>query len=234
MRLKGTQNRFTVEVDGPIIRIKATPQVGNSNKAQLLINKIKSQRQSEVISKAIDFASIAHEGQYRRIANPPPIPYIVHPLTIAINLIKHNCSDEVVAAAILHDTIEDTKITYEQIEQNFGREVADLVSYVTELDKTHLWEERKGRYIEHLKSAPLDAIFISCADKLDNIRSLKKSISRWGELAWLPYSRPRADQKQFFHSLVDVYESRLSEDTTGNFKELFDMFKAEVEKVFSN
>lgn len=227
MRLKST-----TEVTEATIKVTVESRTYSSKKVQPLVDKILSLRKSNVILEAIHFANAAHQGQARKVSSSTP--YIVHPLSVAITLIKYGCSDEVIAASILHDTIEDTKVTYEQIKLHLGKEIADLVQAVTELDKSHSWEERKGAYLAHLRTAPLEAVFISCADKLDNIRSLRKELSmpEIGVKAWDSYNSPPDRQKWFFESLVKTFESRLNEDATGNFKSLLTMFKAEVEKVF--
>ena len=78
----------------------------------------------DLIDKALQIASIAHEGQYRKNTK---IPYIAHPVAVGMILQKAGYSEEMVAAGILHDTVEDTDITMEDIEREFGLEVARIV-----------------------------------------------------------------------------------------------------------
>ena len=78
-----------------------------------------------MIFRAIKFAADAHEGHYRKGTN---IPYISHLMNVMKILCENNCSDEVVVAGILHDVVEDTPITIEQVERKFGKTVADMVA----------------------------------------------------------------------------------------------------------
>ncbi len=77
-----------------------------------------------MIFQAVEFASTAHSGHFRKGTN---VPYIIHPLGVAKILIEHGCSEEIVVAGILHDTVEDTAITLEDIRRSFGERVDHLV-----------------------------------------------------------------------------------------------------------
>ena len=85
-----------------------------------------------IIDQAIIFAAIAHKDQTRKSTN---IPYVSHPFAVGMILQKAKCSDEVVAAGILHDTLEDTSTTYEELAEEFGTKVAQLVRSASEQDK---------------------------------------------------------------------------------------------------
>ncbi|MFP3499856.1 HD domain-containing protein, partial [Pseudomonas sp. SIMBA_059] len=81
----------------------------------------------------------------------------------------------------LHDTIEDTDATYEQIVQEFGERVANLVLAASEHDKSLPWEERKQQTINSLSTASLEEIQIIIADKLHNLRSIREELERQGD-----------------------------------------------------
>jgi len=100
-----------------------------------------------MIFKAIEFAAKAHAGQYRKGTR---VPYLVHPLNVAKILIDSGCSDVVAVAGILHDTVEDTPITLDEIRKHFGQAVAELVAGASEPDKSDTWENRKKHTIEYL------------------------------------------------------------------------------------
>ncbi len=93
-----------------------------------------------MIDKAIQFAAIAHEGQYRKGTN---IPYIIHPVSVGFLLQSIGCDEEVIVAGLLHDTVEDTDTELDDIKREFGERVASLVFSASEPDKTLTWEERK-------------------------------------------------------------------------------------------
>ena len=118
-----------------------------------------------IVEKAFQFALKKHEGQVRKGTN---IPYITHPFAVAMILKHHNYSDEVVAAGLLHDVLEDTTATVAEL-RVFGSTVLELVQGASEADTSLSWEERKqARFRSYLKSAEQLA---AAADKLHNIRS---------------------------------------------------------------
>ena len=122
-----------------------------------------------MIEKAIAFAAKAHEGQFRKGTSRP---YIVHPLEVSEIVSQMTEDEEVIAAAVLHDTIEDCEgITEEVLRQEFGARVASMVVHESE-DKTKSWKERKSATIEYLKHAPRELQYIGLADKLSNIRDI--------------------------------------------------------------
>ena len=102
-----------------------------------------------MVQKAIDFATKVHEGQYRKGTDRP---YIVHPMEVGKIVSTMTQDEEIISAAILHDTIEDTGVTYEDLKQEFGTRVADLVAAESE-DKSKTWIERKGHTLEHLENS---------------------------------------------------------------------------------
>ncbi|MBS0649418.1 MAG: bifunctional (p)ppGpp synthetase/guanosine-3',5'-bis(diphosphate) 3'-pyrophosphohydrolase [Verrucomicrobia bacterium] len=124
------------------------------------------------MSKAIDFAAIKHEGQYRE--GILRTPYIIHPLGVVKSLWSEGGIREgdTLVAAVLHDTLEDTQTTPEEIEANFGYHVRSIVEELT--DDPHLSsEEKKQKQVEHAKEYSREARLIKLADRLYNIRDLK-------------------------------------------------------------
>jgi (p)ppGpp synthase/HD superfamily hydrolase len=102
-----------------------------------------------MIFKAIEFATRAHSGQYRKGTK---LPYIVHPLGVAKILIECDSPEHLIVAGILHDTVEDTSATLDEIKQTFGWDIADLVEAASEPDKSDTWENRKEHTIQMLKT----------------------------------------------------------------------------------
>jgi (p)ppGpp synthase/HD superfamily hydrolase len=178
------------------------------------------------IFKAIQCAVRAHAGQFRKGTR---IPYIIHPLRVAEVLIEYECSDEVVIAGILHDTIEDTAITVDDIMRSFGEKIAELVENASEPDKSDTWENRKQHTIEYLTAAPMDVLLITCADKLDNLRSIQKDYERAGEKVWSRFNRPKDYQQWYYRALGDVFMSRIDKEPAAS---LFQNFNREVEDFF--
>lgn len=162
----------------------------------------------ELIEKAIVFATMAHGNQKRKGTN---IPYITHPYAVGMYLQKANCSPEVVAAGILHDTLEDTETTFYELKEIFGEKVANLVKAASENDKSLPWEERKQLTIEMLKDATLEEIQVIVADKLHDIRSIGEDLHQFGEAFWKRFKRGKRDQHWYYASIVKALSSRKSE-----------------------
>ena len=141
-----------------------------------LIKRIsKSCTEEEIanVKKAYELASQAHEGQKRLSGEP----YIMHPLNVAIILSKLGMDDASIIAAILHDTVEDTKMTYNDVKATFGETVADLVEGVTKIGKVPLQtkEEQQAENIRKMllaMSRDIRVIIIKLADRLHNMRTL--------------------------------------------------------------
>jgi (p)ppGpp synthase/HD superfamily hydrolase len=182
---------------------------------------------SERVFDAILFAARAHTGQFRKGTS---IPYIVHPLGVAKLLIELCCPEPVIIAGILHDTVEDTTVTLDEIRQSFGEKVAHLVSCVSEHDKSAPWEVRKQLTLDYLqKEATNNVLLIACADKLDNIKSMREGYDQLGEALWESFNRPKAAQQWYFRSLVKIFSVRMK-GARGT--PLFRRFEFEVQQVF--
>lgn len=134
-----------------------------------------------MINQAIIFATNAHRGQLRKGTSRP---FILHPIEVG-NIVAAMTEDqEVICAAILHDTIEDCEgITQEILSETFSPRIAAMVSQESE-DKSKSWIERKSATIEHLKTAPKEIQMIALADKLSNMRDIERDYWKCGEELW--------------------------------------------------
>ena len=135
---------------------------------------------SSKITKAIEFCCELHKGQTRKAS---VTPYASHPISVGFILHSAGYNEEVVIAGILHDILEDTIGTEEDITDLFGERVTFLVKGVTEDTSIKNWEQKKAKYLEHLKTAGNDVRAVSAADLLDNnramLRALKNKINIW-------------------------------------------------------
>lgn len=178
-----------------------------------------------LIEKAIKFAAKAHEGQVRKATD---IPYITHPFAVGLLLQQANCSKEVIAAGILHDTIEDTSVTYEQLIEEFGQKVANLVQAASEHDKGLPWEERKQHTIQSLQQASIDEIKVIVTDKLHNLLSIHEDLNKIGEEVWSRFNRGKHDQHWYYSSIVKAVTPRKKEF------QYIEELEREVKKVFGS
>ena len=126
---------------------------------------------NQLLLKAAHFSAYKHRNQKRK--DEEKTPYINHPIAVAkiISEIGNVEDPEVLAAALLHDTIEDTKTTPEELIENFGERVCNLVQEVTD-DKTLPKLERKQRQIDHAKEISKDAALIKLGDKISNVTDI--------------------------------------------------------------
>ncbi len=154
----------------------------------------------ELISLAFEVALDVHRGQKRKNTT---IPYIVHPVGTAIALAKCGCPDHLVAAGLLHDTLEDTKLTLAELEKTFGEAIAVIVQGCSE-DKSQGWEDRKRHTVHYLNKASQAIRYVSLADKADNISAIAHDYRRKGEKLWSRFNRGKGHQRWYYENLVVV------------------------------
>ena len=151
--------------------------INPTNQISELLDKLLSQMDNKyhtIINEAFIFANEGHKNQKRKSGEP----YITHPLQVAIYLSELNLDVETIIAALLHDLIEDTEITYEDIKNKFGKEVADIVDGVTKLDKIkyNTTEEAKADAIRKMviaMSKDIRVLILKLADRLHNIKTIE-------------------------------------------------------------
>lgn len=176
---------------------------------------------------AIELAARAHHNQVRKGTE---IPYVVHPLAVAGLLIRLECPEHTVIAALLHDVLEDTPVTVDEIRFHFGPKVAELVMALSEPDKKAPWEDRKAHTIHYLgNQASDDALLVALADKLDNIRAIREGLESDGDAFWRRFNRPQEKQKWYYESLEATFSTKVYREPALT---LLSAFKAEVNKVF--
>ncbi len=150
----------------------------NNIKINDIINRIKKSRRKcnvKLIMKAYDLANKSHDGQLRKSGEP----YIIHPLQVAYIVADIGLDDESVCAALLHDVVEDTEITLQNIKDEFGEEIAEMVDGVTKLSKLQENITIKERQVEDYRKMflamgrDIRVILIKLSDRLHNMRTLK-------------------------------------------------------------
>lgn len=176
---------------------------------------------SERIHKAVMFAAKAHAGQTRKGND---IPYIYHPMEVLQILTEMGCDEDVKIAGVLHDTVEDTDTTIEDIKEAFGENVALLVGGHTE-DKTKTWQERKEDDIAALRAGSVGLKAIVFADKLSNIISLYDDYKVMGDTVYEKFNAGKEKQAWYYGELLKVFSDNandLSVQLVSTFKELYD------------
>ena len=142
-----------------------------------LMKKVRANRPNEdleIIRKAYDFSLLHHQGQSRASGEP----YLMHPLEVAILLAEMKLDTTAIAAGLLHDSVEDTSVTIEQIKEKFGEQVAHIVEGVTKISKIDFAsrEEAQAENVRKMMLAMVDdirVVLIKLADRLHNMRTLE-------------------------------------------------------------
>ena len=131
-------------------------------------------RSLPLAAAAYELARDLHEGQHRKWDGAP---FLMHPLVVAGLLDLAGCAEEVVAAGILHDIVEDTEITVADLEERFGADVARIVDAVSEDEDVRDYDERKRRLTARVAAAGPDARAVFAADKIAKVRELRAQIA---------------------------------------------------------
>ena len=182
-----------------------------------------------LLDRAIIFAVQAHAGTERRGRG---YPYIVHPLE-AVGIVATMTTDqELLAAAALHDTVEDTNVTVEQIRAEFGERIASLVADESEertegVSKEDSWHDRKQAAIDRLSHASLDAKMVALGDKLSNMRTIAHDYAKIGDALWSRFhAKDPKEHEWHYRGLADALREL---DGTFAYKE----FEQLINQVFT-
>ena len=185
---------------------------------------------TELLDRAIVFAVRAHAGTERRGKG---FPYIVHPMEAMEIVATMTPDQELLVAAALHDTVEDTDVTVEQIRAEFGERIASLVAaesdaFVEGVSDEDSWHDRKKAAIERLAKAPHDAKIVALGDKLSNMRAIARDYAVQGNALWnLFHAKDPKDHAWHYRGLADSL--RELQDTFA-FREFEDL----INQVFGN
>ena len=184
---------------------------------------------TSLLDRAIVFAVKAHAGTERRGKG---FPYIVHPME-AMEIVSTITTDqELLAAAVLHDTVEDTDVTEEQIRREFGDRVASIVASESDtfeegVKEEDSWHARKQAAIERLASASMDAKIVALGDKLSNMRAIARDYSKVGDRLWdLFHVKDPKDHEWHYRGLADSLKELSG---TGAYEEFISL----IDEVFS-
>lgn len=177
---------------------------------------------TSLFDKAVAFATQAHSGTERRGKG---YPYILHPMEAAVIVATLTNDQEMLAAAILHDTVEDTDVSMDQIRELFGNRVAELVQHETApLPDNVPWRTRKEAQLTQLVNAPYDSKVVALGDKLSNMRTLASDYKAVGDQLWSRFHAPNGkdDLAWYYHSLAEALSELLGAAAYQEFVNLVD------------
>jgi len=183
---------------------------------------------TELLDRAIIFAVKAHAGTERRGKG---FPYIVHPMEAMEIVATITPDQEMLAAAALHDTVEDTDITIERIRDEFGERIANLVAsesdvVVEGVSEEDSWHARKQAAMDRLAAAPRDAKIVALGDKLSNMRAIARDYAVKGDELWkIFHAKDPSDHEWHYRGLANSLR-----DLSDTFA--FQEFEALINQVF--
>ena len=168
----------------------------------------------ELVSEAIIFAVHAHDGMRRKKSESP---YILHPMEAAVIVSTMTDDQEVIAAAALHDVVEDAGITIEEVEEKFGKRVRELVEAETEdkreeVPPSESWYIRKEESLEILKNTnDMDVLIVWIGDKLANMRSLYREWKISGDKMWERFNQKDPKMQAWYYCSIAELTIKLSD-----------------------
>ena len=184
---------------------------------------------NERLMQALLFATEKHRGQLRKGTT---LPYILHPLEVWQILSAMHADTSVQIAGLLHDTLEDTSTTAEEISTLFGSDVLTLVNHHTE-NKNDVWMKRKQTAIDTVQNADTNVKMLVMADKLSNLRSMARDYKELGDDLWQRFNAPKEKQAWYYNgmlcALTELAEYRETaefyEELTNLYKDVFVLYK---------
>jgi (p)ppGpp synthase/HD superfamily hydrolase len=179
------------------------------------------------VEQAIRAAAVLHKDQLRK--GSMPFPYITHLVATAFTLVDYTHDEDVIIAALLHDTLEDTDYTLDELQEDFGGVVRELVESVTEPRSTetekYSWKEKKAIYIKQLKRAPENAVLIAAADKIHNFRTIVEDYYDAPERFSQDFGKNYDDRLEAYQAVANVINNRLQGPILAEFNHVFEEYK---------
>ena len=168
----------------------------------------------ELVSEAIAFATKAHDGMRRKKSEAP---YILHPMEAAVIVGTMSDDQNLIAAAALHDVVEDAGITIEEVEERFGKRVRELVESETEdkradLPPSDTWRIRKEESLAVLKNTDdVGVLMVWLGDKLANMRSIYRDFKVEHDAMWQRFNQKNVNEQAWYYSSIVKLTERLSD-----------------------
>lgn len=179
------------------------------------------------IEQAIRAATVLHHNQNRK--GSLPMPYVTHLFSVAMMLTEFTDDEDVIVAALLHDTIEDTDYTLAELEEDFGgrvKEIVDALSErVMEKDQKVPWADRKKNYAKQLKNGPIEAVMIAAADKTHNFRTSVEEYFEEHNRFLQDFGKNLDERLEVYQIIANVINNRLEGPLLAEFNHVFDEYK---------
>jgi len=185
------------------------------------------------IEQALRAATILHKDQVRK--GSIPMPYVSHLFAVALIVIDYTDNEDVVVAALLHDTLEDTDYTAKELQEDFGGKVREIVESLseppTERDTNQTWLEQKKQYAKQLKKASADALLIAAADKIHNMRAIVEEYFDDHNRFMAEFRGSLEDRVLMYQEISTLLNRQLKSDILHEFNHVFEEYKNFVTDV---
>jgi (p)ppGpp synthase/HD superfamily hydrolase len=175
------------------------------------------------IEQAIRAAAILHHGQVRK--GGAPYPYITHPFAVASILADYTRDEDTIIAGLLHDTLEDTSYSPEELEADFGSRVREIVVGVTEDKEASSWAARKASYLRALKNAPAESFMVAAADKIHNLRAVVEEFYEEPQGYIEGFGGSLEERLLHYSRLAELFNVKLGNDIIREFNHVFSEYK---------
>lgn len=191
------------------------------------------------VEQAIRAASVLHKDQTRR--GSMPFPFMTHLMATAFTLIDYTTDEDVIVAALLHDTLEDTDYTLEELREDFGGRVGDIVETLTEPKSSPehrvTWKDRKLTYARQLKKGSQEALLIAAADKIHNFRTTVEDYADSHDRFYQDFGKNFDERLEVYQQIANVINAKLHNPILAEFNHVFEAYREfllDVKRVHEN
>ncbi len=179
------------------------------------------------VEQAIRAAAVLHKNQLRK--GSMPFPYITHLVATAFTLLDYTEDEDVIIAALLHDTLEDTDYTLDELQEDFGGRVRDFVEAISEPQSTSeqriSWRDKKNAYVKLLKKGPKESVLIAAADKMHNFRTIVEDYHDEPERFAQDFGNNFEERLEVYQEISNVINNRLDGAILSEFNHVFEEFR---------
>ncbi len=179
------------------------------------------------IEQALRAATILHKNQVRK--GSIPIPYVSHLFAVALIAGDYTDNEDVIISCLLHDTLEDTDYTVEELQDDFGGVVADIVLALSEPQDSEFekltWKEQKVHYAHSLRKASQEALIVACADKIHNMRTIVEEYYDDHVRFMADFTGSLEDRVLMYQDISNALNRNLKNDIIVEFNHVFEEYK---------
>ncbi|MFB6226119.1 MAG: HD domain-containing protein [Candidatus Paceibacteria bacterium] len=197
---------------------------------------LKEVEKTLTIERAEERARDLHQGQYRKAEQQ--VPYIVHPIGVAEIVSGYTEDEDVIAAALLHDTVEDCDYTFSEMQDEFNNKIVEIVKDVSE-DKSlkeqqggeQSWQRRKEKYLRHLgNKARTESLLVAAGDKIHNIESMVREYDRMGKKLWDNLNSSPKQNLWYYGEMIDILEDNFNKGFIERLKQDYKQLQQKIKK----